>query len=62
MRRIWAQYFEHVLNAKYVDKSNKNFVGDWQMTELGKLNEREISIEEVKEAVSEMKWGKAVLE
>ena len=36
-----------------------NEVGEKQMTVFGELNELEISIEEVKEAVNEMKAGNA---
>ena len=38
---------------------NINVVGNWRMPVLGHLNERAISLEEVGEAVNEMKSGKA---
>ena len=41
-------------------KANINVVGNWQMLVLGDLNERAISLEEVREAVNEMKSGKAL--
>ena len=42
-----------------VREVNINLVGNWQMTVLGDMNERGISLEEVGEAVNEMKSGKA---
>ena len=39
-------------------KANINVVDDRWMPVLGKLNERAISIDEVREAVNEMKLGK----
>ena len=42
-----------------VREANINAVGNWQMPVLGDLNERSISLEEVREAVNEMKSGKA---
>ena len=41
-----------------VRKANINVVGNWRMPVLGDLNERAISLEEVREAVNEMKSGK----
>ena len=58
VRRRWAEYVEHVLNVADVREANINVVGDWRMR-VGKLNEAEISIEEVREAVNELKSGKA---
>ena len=57
-RRRWAEYFEQVLNVD-VKEANINVVGNWRMPVLGDMNEREISLEEVGEAVIEMKSGKA---
>ena len=51
--------FEQVLNVADVREENMNVVGNWQMPMLGDLNERAISLEEVWEAVNEMKSGKA---
>ena len=59
VRRRWAEYFEQVLNVADVRKANINVVGNWHMTVLGDLNERAILLEEVGEAVNEMKSGKA---
>ena len=59
VRRRWAQYFEQVLNVADVREANISVVGNWQMLVLGNLNERAISLEEVTEAVNEMKSGKA---
>ena len=57
VRRRWAQYFEQVLNVADVRMANINEVGNWQTPVLGDLNERAISLEEVGEAVNEMKSG-----
>ena len=59
VRRRWAQYFEQVLNVADVREANINVVGNWRMLVLGDLNERAISLEEVREAVNEMRSGKA---
>ena len=55
----WAKYFEQVLNVADVREANINVFGNWRMPVLGDLNERAISSEEVREAVNEMKSGKA---
>ena len=57
--RRWAKCFEQVLNVADVNESNTNVVGNWRMPVLVDLNEKEISLEEVEEAVNEMKSGKA---
>ena len=54
-----AEYFEQVLNTADVGEANINVLGNWWMPVLGDLNERAISLEEVREAVNEMKSGKA---
>ena len=59
MKRIWAEYFEQVLNVADVREANINVVGNWRMPVLGNLNESAMSLEEVGEAVNEMKSGKA---
>ena len=59
VRRRWAEYFEQVLNIADVREANINVVGSWQVPVLGELNERAISLEEVGEAVNEIKSGKA---
>ena len=59
VRRRWAEYFEQVLNVADIREANINVVGNWWMLVLGDLNERAISLEEVGEAVNEMKSGKA---
>ena len=55
----WTEYFEQVPNVAEVRAANINVVRNWRMPVLGDLNERAISLEEVKEAVNEMKSGKA---
>ena len=57
--RRWAEYFEQVLNVACVREANINVVGNLRMPVLGDLNEKPISLEEVGEAVNEMKSGKA---
>ena len=57
--RRWAEYFEQVLNVADVREANINVVGNCRMPVLGDLNERATSLEEVGEAVNEMKSGKA---
>ena len=42
-----------------VREANINVVGNWRMLVLGDLNERAISLEEVREAVNEIKSGKS---
>ena len=59
VRRRWAEYFEQVLNVADVREANINKVGNRWMPLLGDLNERAISLEEVGEAVKEIKSGKA---
>ena len=59
VRRRCAEYFEQSLNAADVREANINVVGNWRMPVLGDLNERAISLEEVGDAVNEMKSGKA---
>ena len=59
VRRRRAEYFEQVLNVADVREANINVIGNWRMPLLGDLNERGISLEEVGEAVNEIKSGKA---
>ena len=59
MRRRWTEYFEQVLTVEDIREANINVIGDWQMRVIGELNEIAISIEEVREAVNEIKLGKA---
>ena len=59
VRRRWAEYFKQVLNVADVREPNINAVGNWRMPVFGDLNERAISLEEVGEAVNDMKSGKA---
>ena len=59
VRRRWAEYFEQVLNVADVREANINAVGNWRMPVLGDLNEIAILLEEVGEAMNEMKSGKA---
>ena len=59
VRRRLAKYFEQVLNVTDVRDENINVVGNWWMPVLVDFNERAISVEEVGEAVNEMKSGKA---
>ena len=55
----WAEYFEQVLNVADVREANINVVVNWQMPVLGDLNERAIALVKIREAVNEMKSGKA---
>ena len=55
----WAECFEQVLNVADVRKTNINVVGNWRMPVLGDLNERAISLVEIREGPVEMKSGKA---
>ena len=59
VRRRWAEYFEQILNAADVREANINVDGNWRLPVLGDLNQSAISLEEVGEAVNEMKSGKA---
>ena len=59
VRRRWAEYFEQVLNVADVREANINVVGNWRMPVLGNLNGRAISLQEVREAVNEIKSGNA---
>ena len=47
------------MNLADVREANINVVGNWRMPVLGDTNERPVSLEEVGEAVNEMKSGKA---
>ena len=58
VRRRWAEYFEQVLNVEDIRDANINVDGD-KMSMLGEMNERVISFEEGREALKEMKLGKA---
>ena len=59
VRRRWTEYFEQVLNVENVRDANINVVGNWRTPMLGDVNGRAISLLEVREAVNEMKFGKA---
>ena len=59
VKRRRAEYFEQALNVADVREANINEVGNWLMPVLGELNERAIPLEEVGEAVNEIKSGKA---
>ena len=52
------EYFMQVLNMEDIREVNINVVGNWQM-QVWELNERVIFIEEVREAVNEIKSDKA---
>ena len=54
VRRRWAEYFKQVLNVTDVREANINVVGNWRMPVLGDLNERAISLEEVRQAVNDV--------
>ena len=49
---------QQVLNVENARETNRNVVCERRMPVLGEINERAISIEEVREAVKEMKSGK----
>ena len=53
VRRSWSEYFEQVLNVEYVMETKINSWRCKRMEVLGELNERGISIGNVKEACSE---------
>ena len=61
VRRRWSEYFKQVLNVEDVRQANINVSGDCRTpyAVLRELNERAISIEEVREAVNDMKSSKA---
>ena len=59
VRNRWAENFGQVLNVGDVGEANIDVVGNRRMPVLGDLNERALSLEEVGEAVKEMKSGKA---
>ena len=59
VRRRLAESFEQVLNVADVRDANISVVCNYRMPVLGDLNERAISLEEVLEAMNEMKSGKA---
>ena len=59
VRRRCAEYFEQVLNVADVIEANINVVGNWRKPVLGDLKGRSISLAEVREAVNDMKSGKA---
>ena len=54
-----GRVFKQVLNVANVMEANINVVGNWRVPVLGDLNEIAISLEEVEEAVNEIKSGKA---
>ena len=56
-RRGWVEYFEQVLNVEVVREANIVVGGRW-MPVSGQFNERTILVEEVREAVNEMKSGR----
>ena len=59
LSRRWAEYSEQALNVADVREANINVGGNLRMPVLGDLNERAISLEEVREALNEMRSGKA---
>ena len=59
VRRRRAGYFEQVLNVADVMEANINVVDNWRTPILRDLNGRAISLVDVREAVNEMKFGKA---
>ena len=59
VKKHLINYFEHILNVADAREASINVVGNWRMLVLGDLNEREISLEEVDEAVNGTKSGKA---
>ena len=59
VRSMWREYFEQVLNVEDVREANINVSDDWRMPPMGELNERATSTEEEREAVNEIKLGKA---
>ena len=58
-RKRWTEYFEELLNVQEDKEADIVAVGGVQVPVMGEENEREITIEEVKRALNEMKGGKA---
>ena len=58
-RKRCLEYFEQVLNVDVVTKANINSVGEMRIPVMTKLHIRSTSIEEVREAVNEIKSRKA---
>ena len=59
VRKRWAEYFEQVLIVADVREANINVICNWRMPVLRDFNERAKLLEEVGEAVNEIKSGKA---
>ena len=59
VRKRWAEYFEEFLNVQEDRESELVAVVGVQVPVMGEENEREITREEVKRALNEMKGGKA---
>ena len=58
-RKRWAEYFEELLNVQGDREADIVAVGGVQVPVMGEENERQITKEEVKRAMNEMKGGKA---
>ena len=58
-KKRWAEYFEALLNVQEDREAVIVAVGGVQVPVMGEGNEREITTEEVKRALNEMKGGKA---
>ena len=58
-RKRWAEYFEDLLNVQKDREPDTVAVRGVQVPVMGEENEREITREEVKRALNEMKGGKA---
>ena len=58
-RKRWAEYLEELLNVQ--EDREADIVALWgvQVLVMGEENEREITVEELKRALNEMKGGKA---
>ena len=52
VKRKMAVYFEQILNMADVMEANMNVVGNWRMPVMGDLNEKTISLVEVREGVN----------
>ena len=58
-RKRWAEYFEELLNVQEDREADIVVVGGVQVSVMGEENDREITIQEVKRALNEVR-GKAL--
>ena len=58
-RKRWAEYFEGLLNVEEMREAEIGMYRDVELPEMGDVNEREITREEVERALKETKAGRA---